>query len=165
MKGCFFVELRFYNGILWFPRGIYHPKGCLEFMLKILEFTLTYIIYTALTAAFAATMNLRKNSYEIFSFFCKTNPIFALLSPKTMMSLKNKPNTNPIQTRFKPKQTQFKPIAPFHQQCNLLHSGSILITYMIRFLRIANHKERRWRNVKMGFCYTFNFNNFYSPGG
>ena len=95
-KGSFFVELRFYNGILWSPHGIYHPKE-----------------------------SLRKNSYEIFSKLCKTNPIFR--KKKMMQSIyiqriiKNFPpsgraKTNPIQTQFKAKQSQFKanfgPISP-----------------------------------------------------
>ena len=47
-------------------------------------------------------------------FLCKTNPIFLYFHPKTKISLKNKPNSKPIQTQFwlknkggKPKQTQF----------------------------------------------------------
>jgi len=54
---------------------------------------------------------LRKNSYEIINFLCKTKPIFCVISPKTPISRKNKPNSNPIQSQFNPKQTQFKPIS------------------------------------------------------
>jgi hypothetical protein len=52
---------------------------------------------------------IRKNSYEIFSFLCKTKPILFVYRPKTPISRKNKPNSNPIQSQFNPKQTQFKP--------------------------------------------------------
>ena len=53
---------------------------------------------------------LRKNSYEILSKLCKTNPILCVFHPKTPISPKNKPNSNPIQSQFNPKQTQFNPI-------------------------------------------------------
>ena len=87
-------------------------------MLKILEFTLTYLIYIAHIAAFVATVNLRKNSYEIFSKLCKTNPIFPHFSTKNNdFTKKNKPNSNPIQSQTNPilaqksgGQTQTKPI-------------------------------------------------------
>jgi len=54
---------------------------------------------------------VRKNSYEIFSFLCKTNPILPIFRLETTISRKNKPNSNPIQSQFNPKQTQFKPIS------------------------------------------------------
>ena len=46
--------------------------------------------------------NLRKNSYEIFSKFCKTNPIFPQFSSKNSDSTKK-------QTQFKANQSQFWP--------------------------------------------------------
>ena len=91
------MELRFYNDILWFTRGIYHPKR-----------------------------SLRKNSYEIFSKKCKTNPIFLHFSSKnddfTKKQTQFKPNskpilgqkqgsimrTNPIQTQTKPNEVKQK---------------------------------------------------------
>jgi len=42
-------------------------------------------------------------------FLCKTNPIFALLTPKTAITMKNKTKTNPIQTQYNPKKSQNKP--------------------------------------------------------
>ena len=45
---------------------------------------------------------LRKNSYEIFSKFCKTNPIFPSFSPKNNDFTKK-------QTQFKANQSQFWP--------------------------------------------------------
>ena len=45
---------------------------------------------------FTSQKNLRKNSYEIFSKLCKTNPIFARLSPKNDGKAKK-------QTQFKAK--------------------------------------------------------------
>jgi hypothetical protein len=50
--------------------------------------------------------SVRKNSYEIFSFLCKTNPILPTFRLKTMILQK----TKPIQSQFNPKQTQFNPI-------------------------------------------------------
>jgi hypothetical protein len=37
----------------------------------------------------------------MLTFFVETNPIFPVLRLKMMISLKNKPNTNPIQTQYK----------------------------------------------------------------
>jgi hypothetical protein len=58
---------------------------------------------------------LRKNSYEIFSKNCKTNPIFPHFSPKKDDFTKKQTQYKPNQTQFwpknqggKPKQTQFK---------------------------------------------------------
>ena len=56
--------------------------------------------------------NLRKNSYEFISFFCKTNPIFAHFGLKTLVSLKNKPNSNPIKANFGPISRVAKPNKP-----------------------------------------------------
>jgi hypothetical protein len=36
------------------------------------------------------------------TFLCKTNPILCVFNPKTTISLKNKPNSNPIQTQMNP---------------------------------------------------------------
>jgi hypothetical protein len=41
-----------------------------------------------------------ENPLQIDYFLCKTNPIFLDFNKKTMITLKNKPNTNPIQTQF-----------------------------------------------------------------
>jgi hypothetical protein len=64
---------------------------------------------------------LRNNSYEIFSFFCKTNPIFPSFLPKNNDSTKkqtqfkanskpNKPNNESKIRVAKPIQTQTNPI-------------------------------------------------------
>jgi hypothetical protein len=37
-----------------------------------------------------------ERTLQIRPFFCKTNPIFPIFRSKTMISLKNKPNSNPI---------------------------------------------------------------------
>ena len=75
------------------------------------------LLYTILnTQEFITLKNLRKNSYEIFSKFCKTNPIFLHFSPENEDSAKKqtqfKPNTKPIKPNFGPKtrvQSQNKP--------------------------------------------------------
>jgi len=48
-----------------------------------------------------------ERSLQIHPFFCKTNPIFLYFSPKTTISLKNKPNSKPIQTQFWPKNESY----------------------------------------------------------
>ena len=53
--------------------------------------------------------NCREHSTN-HPFLCKTKPNLLLFSLKTMISRKNKPNSNPIQSQFNPKQTQLKPI-------------------------------------------------------
>jgi hypothetical protein len=77
----------------------------------------------AQVAVFAAPKNLRKNSYEIFSKFCKTNPIFCPFRPENEDFTKKQSQSNPIQSQFKaninpktrinddnkPNQTQNKP--------------------------------------------------------
>jgi hypothetical protein len=57
-----------------------------------------------------------EKSLQIHPFLCKTNPIFPIFCLKTMISSKNKPNSNPIKANFSPKirvanpiQTQIKP--------------------------------------------------------
>jgi hypothetical protein len=57
-----------------------------------------------------------ERTLQIRPFFCKTNPIFRIFILKMKISLKNKPNSKPIQTQFWPKnqggkakQTQNKP--------------------------------------------------------
>jgi hypothetical protein len=47
------------------------------------------------------TTNVEK-PLQIRPFLCKTNPIFRIFRLKSMISLKNKPNSNPIQTQTKP---------------------------------------------------------------
>ena len=82
------------------------------------------------THKFITLKNLRKNSYEIFSKFCKTNPIFLSFSPENEDSAKKQTQScprlvltllfcrgsNPIQTQSNPilaqksgGQSQFKP--------------------------------------------------------
>ena len=75
-KGCSFVELRFYNCILWFPRGIYYPEWYSTFVEKPLQIH-------------------PKNA--------KQTQFFPVFNPKMKISIKNKPNSNPIQTQTNPK--------------------------------------------------------------
>jgi hypothetical protein len=43
-----------------------------------------------------------ERTLQIHPFFCKTNPIFLIFRLKMMISLKNKPNSNPKQTQSNP---------------------------------------------------------------
>jgi hypothetical protein len=60
------------------------------------EFTPSEIAHIAQFAVFADIGTLRKNSYEIFSKLCKTNPIFPHFSPKKEDSYEKQSQTNPM---------------------------------------------------------------------
>jgi hypothetical protein len=49
-----------------------------------------------------------ERTLQIRPFLCKTNPIFRIFRLKSMISLKNKPNSNPIQTQTKPFLGQYR---------------------------------------------------------
>jgi len=76
---------------------------------------------------FTNIKDVRKNSYENFSKLCKTKPIFPIFHLKTMISRKNKPNSNPNKANFgpisrvaKPIQSQTNPIqTQFQTKCSL----------------------------------------------
>ena len=80
---------------------------------------------------------IRKNSYEIFSFLCKTNPILSVFRPKTLISQKNKPNSNPIQSQFNPKQTQFKPKQTQFKPNFLLRKDQKLLSFKAKYSVIS----------------------------
>ena len=62
------------------------------------------------------------------TFLCKTNPIFPLFSPKTMIKPKNKPNSNPTQSQFWPKNKGAKPI---QSQTNPIQNLSSIGAYLL----------------------------------
>jgi hypothetical protein len=68
---------------------------------------LANLAHLALIAALSALKTLRKNSYEIFNKFRKTNPIFPYSSPKNNDSTKKqtqfKANSKPNEPNFGPK--------------------------------------------------------------
>jgi len=83
------------------------------------------IIYRPLSSAICCLLSvfclrlstIVERSLQIHPFLYKTNPIFLYFSPKTKISPKNKPNSNPIQSQSKPIfaqnqgwQTQTNPI-------------------------------------------------------
>ena len=63
---------------------------------------LEFIQFPCLVVKFITLKGVRKNSYEIFRKLFKTNPIFARIGLKTRISMKNKANSNPIQSQTKP---------------------------------------------------------------
>jgi hypothetical protein len=67
-------------------------------MLNNFDFTPPKIAHIAPIAAFATIKTLRKNSYEIFSYFYTKQTQF---SPVSAQKQRCHPKTNPIQTQFK----------------------------------------------------------------
>ena len=110
-----------------------------------------------------------ENVRQIDYFLCKTNPIFTCCSPKTMIVLKNKPNSKPIQTQNKPnfgpktrinyenkpKQTQFKPkfTLEFIPECYLLgwqQGNWCLLAFLWGSNPELSRKSRiRWKNLAL----------------
>jgi hypothetical protein len=86
------------------------------------------------------TTNVEK-PLQIRPFLCKTNPIFRIFRLKSMISLKNKPNSNPIQTQTKPilsqnglYQSQTKPKQTQYVFCPLSSVSCILFFLVYSFL-------------------------------
>jgi len=76
---------------------------------------------------FTNIKDVRKNSYENFSKLCKTKPIFPIFHLKTMISRKNKPNSNPNKANFGPISRVAKPIQS-QTNPNKANNQSSLIT-------------------------------------
>jgi hypothetical protein len=86
----------------------YHPPGLQQGNSSSLASLSGDIRISCLYRGFSTSV---EKPLQIDYFLCKTNPIFLDFNKKTMMSPKNKPNSNPIQTQFtkRPKmmQTQY----------------------------------------------------------
>ena len=65
-----------------------------------------YAVFGLKTAIYRKTKPIKPNPNPIqtqfYTFLCKMNPNFLIISPKTTISPKNEPKTNPKQSQFKP---------------------------------------------------------------